>query len=166
MAIRAKKLKSKEQLTDDARAWLEDKPCGFFQFKAKDYLADLWKTHGNAVVADHIAERPGTRPALFWRYDAPRLPIGTFPGCHYDGELPEPRKRLGGTGTAAYEVKCFKPTFSYGIPNIWVGIDADDLPLYESEAAYLKRHSLLMAGEEKRSDFEPETVSKGLDWFC
>src|SRR5712671_6462284 len=45
-----------------------------------------------------------------------RLPIGTFPGCFGDGKLPQPRKRTGGTGTPAYEVRAVAPAFSYGIP--------------------------------------------------
>jgi len=164
MAIRAKKLQAKEQLTDDARAWLEDRPCGFFKFKHDDYLADLWKAHGDAVVADHVEDYPGTRPARWWEHDAPRLPLGTYPGAGYDGELPEPRKRLGGTGTPAYEVKCVKPSFSFGIPNIWAGIDKNDPPIFESQAAYLKRHGFLFAGEERRADFEQETVPTSWDW--
>jgi hypothetical protein len=31
-----------------------------------------------------------------------------------------------------------------------VAIDADDPPMFESQAAYLKRHGLLLAGEERR----------------
>ena len=135
------------------------------KFKHNDYLADLWKTRGEAVVVDHVDDNPGTRPARWCEFDAPRLPIGTFPGCGYGGELPEPRKRLGGVGTPAYEVKCFKPSFSDGLPNIWVGVEEDDPPIFESQASYLKRHSPLMAGEERRADFEPETVPKSWDWF-
>jgi hypothetical protein len=42
-----------------------------------------------------------------------------------------------------------------------VAIDPNDPPTFESQAAYLKRHGLFLAGEERRlkkSDFEPETV--------
>ena len=40
-----------------------------------------------------------------------------------------------------------------------VAIDPTDPPRYEAQAAYLKRHKLLLRGEEKRlrpADFEPE----------
>jgi hypothetical protein len=164
MAVKKRINKAKEQLSDDARAWLEDRPCGFFQFKHSDYLADLWKTHGEAVVAEHVEDSPGSRPGRWWEYNAPRSKLGTYPGAGYDGELPEPRNRIGGTGTPAYECRSVGPSFSFGIPNIWVGIDSDDPPTFESQAAYLKRHNLLMAGEEKRADFEPETVPKSWDW--
>jgi hypothetical protein len=50
------------------------------------------------------------------------------------------------------------PTCSYGIPDVWRGIDKDDPPIFESQAAYLKRHGLFLAGEERRADFEPGTL--------
>jgi hypothetical protein len=77
-----------------------------------------------------------------------RLPIGTIPGCYYDGKLPQPRKRTGGTGTPAHEVQAVVPSFEYGLPAVWVGLDEDDPPVFESEATYLKRHGLLLAGEK------------------
>jgi hypothetical protein len=47
----------------------------------------------------------------------------TFPGCYYDGKLPEPRKRTGGTGTPAHEVRAVVPSFEYGLPTVlgWIG---------------------------------------------
>jgi hypothetical protein len=110
------------------------------------------------ILTEHIKDTPGTRPALWWRFDAPRQPVGTFPGCYYDGELTEPRKRTGGTGTPTHEVWCTVPVFSYGISDVWLGIDENDPPTFESQAAYLKRHGLLLAGEERRADFESETL--------
>jgi hypothetical protein len=73
-------------------------------------------------------------------------------------KLPQPRKRTGGTGTPAYEVQSVGPAFAYGIPTVWVGLDEDNPPVFESQAAYLKRHGLLLAGEKRRADFEPEAV--------
>jgi hypothetical protein len=120
---------------------------------------ELWRTHHDAVLTEHVRDNPGTRPALWWLYDAPRLPIGTFPGCYYDGKLPQPRKRTGGdTGAPAYEVRAVVPSFADGIPDAWVGIDDDDPRTFESQASYLKRHGMLLADEEKRSDFESEEV--------
>jgi hypothetical protein len=74
------------------------------------------------------------------------------------------RKRMGGTGTPAYLCRAVKPSFACGIPDVWVDVDENDPPTFESQAAYLKRHGLLFAGEEKRSDFEPESVPKSWDW--
>jgi hypothetical protein len=72
---------------------------------------------------------------------------------------------VGGTGTAAYEVKCVKPSFSRGLPEIWVGIDSDDSPAFESQAGYLKRYGMLLAGEERQADFEPEAIPKSWEYF-
>ncbi|HEX9544401.1 MAG TPA: hypothetical protein VF955_04405, partial [Pyrinomonadaceae bacterium] len=77
-----------------------------------------------------------------------------------------PRKRLGGIGTPAHECRSVKPDFKYGIPTVWVDVDKDDPPTFESQASYLKRHGMLMAGEERRADFESETVPKSWDYFC
>jgi hypothetical protein len=125
-------------------------------------------------------------------YSAPRMPLGTFPGCYYDGKLPQPRLRLGGTGTPASDVLAYVPRFSYGLPADWitpaqvkyysgiavdingahiggelrpfkgVAIEPDDRPIFESQAAYLKRHGLFLAGEERRlkkTDWQAESVS-------
>ena len=91
----------------------------------------------------YLAPLVPTRPALWWRFDAPRLPLGTFQGWFIDGKLPQPRKRTGGTGTP---VAAPSAPFAYGVPTAWVDFDEDDPPTYESQAAYLKRHGLLMAG--------------------
>lgn len=141
--------------------------------------AALWATHRDMILDEHVKDFPGTRPPLWWNFDAPKSPIGTYPGCHYDGELCEPRKRLGGIGTPTHEVLNWLPSFSYGLPlsfidhsdvdyynrhGIFAGvapsqnkspftgvaIDSDDPPLYESEAAFLERHGLFLPGERKR----------------
>jgi len=44
-----------------------------------------------------------------------------------------------------------------------VAIDPDDPPTFESQAAYLKRHGLFMAGEERRlkkADWEAEVIQR------
>jgi hypothetical protein len=127
-------------------------------FAVNIFLKNLWLDHGDYIVEEHVEESPGTRPALWRLYDAPRLPIGTFPRCYYDGKKPMPRKRLGGTGTPEHEVRNVVPYFDHGIPSALVSIDDDDPPTFESQAAYLKRHGMFLAGEEKRANFEPETV--------
>jgi hypothetical protein len=67
-----------------------------------------------------VADYPGIRPARWWQHSAPRIPLGTFPGLYFDGKLPEPRQRLGGIGTPAHEVLAYKPTYSLGLPAIWI----------------------------------------------
>jgi hypothetical protein len=107
--------------------------------------------------------------------------------------LPEPRNRLGGIGTPASDVLAYKPTFAYGLPTIWITqrdvkyfsgtavdihgapiggclrpfkgvvIDPEDPPTFESQAAYLKRLGLLLAGEERRlrrGDWDAEIIQR------
>jgi hypothetical protein len=119
----------------------------------------LWESHRESVIAEHVKESPGTRPPLWWQHDAPRQAVGTIPGWHCDGQLPELRRRLGGSGEPVSPAN-----LSYGIPDVWRDIDEDDLPIFESQASYLRRHGLLLAGEERRCDFEPESVSPDCDW--
>ena len=141
-------------------------------------------------MAEHVALSPGTRPARWYQYDAPRL---AAPGWYYDGKLPESRRRLSGVGTPVSEVLSCVPTFSFGIPSIWVtrsqvkyysglavdvhgnpiggklavfdGVAVDPVapPVFESQASYLARHNLFLPGEKKRlkkADFEPESITE------
>ena len=107
MAVKRRVNKAKEQLTDAQWRYLTDQPmpANFETFALKiDFHGNteqLWNQNRDVILAEHVKENPGTRPALWWRYTAPRLPVGTFPGCYRDGQLPEPRKRTGGTGTPA-----------------------------------------------------------------
>jgi hypothetical protein len=98
----------------------DDKASGFVKYAPAYELAALWNTHSERIVAEHVTHYPSTRPARWWQYEAPRLSLGTFPGYYYDGKLPEPRQRLGGTGTPASDVLSHAPAFSYGLPAVWV----------------------------------------------
>jgi hypothetical protein len=122
MPVRRRTDKRREAVTDEHEEWLNgnDKESGFFQFAPHEDLLAFWRTHSERVVAEHVTNYPGTRPTRWWEYDAPRQPVGTYPGCYYDGKLPEPRQRLGGIGTPASEVLACVPTYSYGLPAIWV----------------------------------------------
>jgi hypothetical protein len=131
---------------------------------------ELWKTWGPAVLAKWLRDRPGTRPALWWKYDAPRLPDkGT--GAYWDGgKLPEPRRRLGGRGRTKAEEAGGKLVFLLnnfcGIPangENWAFYDPSDPPQYESQASYLQRHGLLSHEEgealkTRPEAFEPEII--------
>ena len=120
----------------------------------------LWKKFRNLVLEEWIAKAPGTRPTAWWTYDAPRQPRGTFADCYYDGKLPEPRKKLSGTGIPAWECYNLVPDYDHGAPTCWSGVELSDLPCFESEAAFLKRHGLLSSAEKRklhRSDFETAT---------
>ena len=194
MPVRKRIDKRKQEVTDCHEAWLngDDKASGFVQYAPEGELAELWAAHSERIVAEHVTIYPGTRPTRWWRYGAPRVPLGTFPGCYYDGKLPEQRRRLGGIGTPAFEVLAYVPAFRYGVPAVWVtpwqvryysgtavdihgapiggqlrefrgvAIDPNDPPMFESQPDYLKRHSLFLAGEERRlrkADWEAEAIS-------
>ena len=148
----------------------------FWRFRTDDELLAAWGAAGAEILAAWIADSPGTRPSFWWRFDAPRQPKGTFPGCFYDGQLPEPRRRIGGTGTPKFEVLNYAPSYHHGIPDSWVsrcevdyyggrfaGVPIDPLnpPAFEAQAAYLDRHDLLLPGEKKRlrkCDWRPEII--------
>jgi hypothetical protein len=50
MPVRRRIDKRRDELTDNARAWLEGRPS-FTQFKDDAYLADLWDRYGDTSVA-------------------------------------------------------------------------------------------------------------------
>lgn len=81
-------------------------------------VRSAWEAVRDELLADWIRERPGRRPWGWWRYDAPRW-SRKF-GAWFDGTLPEPRLRLGGTGTPAFEALAYVPTFARGVPDLWV----------------------------------------------
>jgi hypothetical protein len=74
----------------------------------------------------------------------------------------EPRRRLGGVGLAMFDrYPSTVPYFERGIPKFWSSIDDNNLPSYESESDYLRRHGLFLPGEEARltlADFAPEII--------
>ena len=121
-------------------------------------LREVWSEFGSAVEAKYASTRPGSRPALWWLLSSP-----------------EPRKRLGGRAKCAEDDE---PTLEYGAPKFWVGEDdsvfwlrphetgdgppvihSDGfLPVFESQAQFLRRHGLLFPGELRRiprTAFEP-----------
>ena len=123
----------------------------------------LWDEYRGAVLDGWIPEFPGTRPSSWWRFDAPRIPAGRWPGCYWDGKLPQPRLQLRGSGSASWDAGFdIVPEFECGLPTSWVNIEPEDPPVCESQASYLKRHRLLTVSEERRlvqSDFEPEVMT-------
>src|ERR1700722_15289757 len=122
MPVRKRKDLRRAEVTDEHEAWLrgDDKAAGFVKYAPDGELAALWEANSERIVAEHVTDYPGTRPARWWRYDAPRSSLGTYPGAWFDGELPEPRRRLGGIGTPASEVLAYKPTYSDGLSAIWI----------------------------------------------
>ncbi len=111
------------EIHPDIMAILSDREpsSGSFKYFSTDAEFEAaWNEARDEILADWIADSPGTRPSFWWRFDAPRQRLGNFPGCYYDGKLPEPRRRLGGAGTPAHEVLANVPNYSFGIPTDWV----------------------------------------------
>jgi len=152
---------------------------------------DLWRQYGADILAEHIAKFPGTRPARWWDFDAPRS-VTEPTQC-------ELRLRLGGVGTPQHECLATYLAPSFGVPTSWVSewmvdyyngrarniqgepigaeyrnghfpydaLDPADPPMFESEAAYLKRHGLLSKGERARlkaEDFAPVSLLEIFDF--
>jgi hypothetical protein len=146
---------------------------------------DLWRQYGAAILAEHVAKYPGTRPARWWDFDAPRSAMHP--------KQCELRRRLGGVGTPQHECLATYLEPSFGVPRSWVSQwqadyyngrarhiqgqpiapeyreghfphlapDPADPPMFESEASYLECHGLLLKGERTRltaEDFTPVSL--------
>jgi hypothetical protein len=143
-----------------------------------------WERCRKESLADWLREHPCSRPWMWWKNDAPRW-TRKFEGCIWDQQLPEPRRRVGGRGTPAYESLSYVPHFAFGIPTAWVqksdiayhknlkdfdskpavAYDPNNAPSYEAQASYLERHGLLTPTEKKwlaghPEALEPETVEE------
>jgi hypothetical protein len=105
MPVRKRKDLRRAEVTDEHEAWLrsDDKAAGFVKYAPDDELAALWAAHSERIVAEHVAAHPGSRPERWWKFQSP-----------------EPRRRLGGTGTPAFEVLAYKPFYWYGLPAVWI----------------------------------------------
>ena len=95
----------------------------------------LWDEHRDAVLDAWTRERPGTRPHLWWRYDAPRWNAPKeYRGWYYVPMLPEPRLCLGGVGVSIREkFPAYSPHWPLGVPDQWHEIDAEDPPRFEAK---------------------------------
>lgn len=114
-------------------------------------LHELWVAHRDQVM--RAWDLPGCRPFGWWQYDAPRLPIGTFPNAFYDGTLPEPRRLISGSGCPMHERLAYVPSQSFGVWD-WFG-DPAAPPTFETQHAYLRRFGLLRPGERAASEPHP-----------
>jgi hypothetical protein len=177
MPVRRRIDKRRTDVTDAHEAWLhgDDKEAGLIPYAPDDELAALWDAHSERIVAEHVATYPGTRPHRWWQYDAPeprrRLGgIGT-PASDVLSCVPTFRYGLPWIWIERWQVMYYSglAVDIHGAPIgdryprsfAGVAIDPNDRPRFESQAAYLKRHGLFLAGEERRlkkSDFEPESV--------
>lgn len=143
MATRRKATKQRIQpdyLPERDDAYLE---CGHDYFRDvplardDDLMRAVWEDHGREFLEKYVAQHPGRRPFAWWRFEAP-----------------EPRRRLGGTGTP------ISPQLFFGMPSVY-GEDYDTAnpPKFESQAAYLRRLHLLRPDElMDTADFKVDSV--------
>lgn len=116
----------------------------FFQFVRPGEEAGYWREFGPRVLRLWPAQRPGTRPRLWWAFEAP-----------------EDRKQVGGTGHPEGGEKRF------GVSRRWRDVNPEDPPTVESQAAFLQRLDLLAPGEADRipdAAFAPEVLRIQRGW--
>lgn len=165
---------TKRRLTPTEEAYLRDDDTGL---EVEDFILwcyrhgqpgfggdplpkELWEEYRDDFLPEFIAKHPGKRPLPWWQWDAPRW-ADPYEGCYFHGTLPEPRRRIGGTGLTTWEkYPAVVPSFQKGIPASWHEIDPDDPPRFESEVSYLFRHGLLTPIEIKCLADMPEA------WGC
>ncbi len=153
-----------------APAWDSEGFHDYFemQFSAKEKRLQAWERHRNVLLAEWVAKHPGSRPAIWWELDAPEMSAEDRQrhGLEkWPGRIAEPRVQLSGD-----EVDVGPDVDEDGLPSGigHVGIDPKTgqrvikVPIiFESQAAYLRRHKLFLPGEEKRcprSAFQPEAI--------
>jgi hypothetical protein len=118
---------------------------GLFHRDPKSRAALAWRSAQPNALREWIRHHPGTRPRCWWAFSAP-----------------EPmRAVVRGRGTPLLaELVCGRPVHWRD----W----SSDLEI-ESQAAYLRRHGLLTAGESTRipkTAFEPERIHEPPLHWC
>jgi hypothetical protein len=141
-------------------------------------LRSLWEAHRDELLRAWVEEHPGTRPAVWWRWDAPRCAC-----VEQRASLgPDLRRRLGGIGDPFPPSVTSTGGSNLGVPLQWTTQDQIDLyngrtlkgprdcwtkdwteghfpyaapdpadpPLFEAQSTYLNRHGLLLPGEAER----------------
>jgi hypothetical protein len=141
-------------------------------------FGDAWQAVRDSLLGEWIPERPGTRPWAWWQFEAPeaRRRLGGTGNRWADVHGDDRKQRFlfglptdwlsqslvdyyNGRGLVQKDRNCWNLDYKEGaFP--FVGVDANDPPRFESEAAYLQRHGVLTKPELKlpQSAFEPEVM--------
>jgi hypothetical protein len=74
--VRRRALARNDVLSDKAKVWLETGHdlLWFATDCTEEDLPELWERFGEEILADHIAQHPGSRPWGWWRWSAPEAP--------------------------------------------------------------------------------------------
>jgi hypothetical protein len=134
-------------LTDQEQAWLLDEPSDYADTlqSSQRLEEELWRDNATWATETFAAKHPGRRPSAWWAYSAPRWSDDGAEGWSYHGTLPEPRQRLGGTGTPDYECLNVVPHFCLGLPTGWASV---------WEVSYYNGRSLNIHGEPIGTNFK------------
>jgi len=123
---------------------LESDGFDFYLFRYnKDSQKFVWEKFKEEILSEWIPQNPCSRPFVWWSFDAP-----------------ESRRLV--SGLIEYCDVCSKD-LRWGIDNNFLSYSSEDLPLFESQASYLKRLNLLDTKEvkflnEHQKLFDPESM--------
>lgn len=113
-------------------------------------LAAEWAKLREEILAEHIAQHPGSRPAGWWEFEAP-----------------EPRRQIGGgPSILKSDAPAWARTLFLGMPACWGLEQFADPPRFETQGQYLERLGLLRPGEAihaggtESDDFYSKTYSR------
>jgi len=125
----------------------------YSDLKSEDLKLELYEQIRVEFLKDWIQANPCTRPWSWWQYDCPRQKDADK-GCFWHGTLPEERLHMGGgrQSTMNYFPVYYKSIFRY-----W-HFENDAPPMFESEAAFLKRLNLLTDDELQHLKKHPELL--------
>ncbi len=148
MPVKRRTAKQRPQVPVEYWRLLNDEPLAegdspFRSISFANVAQVLWKAHHEEILARWSVKHRGTRPSCWWRFDAPT----------------DARHRVGGVGVPGEDPLCDERRF----PMFWKSVDAKNPPLFESEAAYLKRLGLLFPGEARRirkEDLDPAPLPR------
>lgn len=88
----------------------EDDIIDWLYFTTREEKENIWTQCQDVIIEAWVNVRPGTRPSLWWKIVAPE----------------KSRRRLGGVGTAAFEVLAYAEEYHCGLPITFIDeFDAD-----------------------------------------
>src|SRR6185436_4013493 len=90
----------REVLPPELEAWLHGGEVTTHNYLFHTKPKQLWHLHRHRIMREHIERKPGTRPRLWWQWEARQM-----------------RRRLGGVGDTLPEVfPAVKQGYECGIP--------------------------------------------------
>jgi len=119
----------------------------FFDHYTDAELREAWRSWRGDLLADWIAERPGTRPWAWWRYDAPERRQRIDGKPHPFDSIEREETLAEHHADAPQHVRDLHYALSWGTPRMLITRDCFEAQ-YETEVDYLSRLELLEPGEQ------------------